>query len=74
MQINDRNDLHEDALNLDVQIRTARDEHVERVLSLRRRVFEIGAKCRGRAKPNGVPTDGTSMGCASTERRGERGS
>ena len=35
------------ALSLDVQIGAARDEHVERVLSLRRRLREIGADCGG---------------------------
>jgi len=51
MQINDRYDVlagnRSGALNLDVYIQTARDEHVDRVLSLRRRVLEIGADCRG---------------------------
>jgi len=31
------------ALNLDAQIQAARDEHVERVLSLRGRLREVGA-------------------------------
>jgi hypothetical protein len=51
MQINDRYDVlagnGSGALNLDVYIRAARNEHVERVLSLRRKVLEISADCRG---------------------------
>jgi hypothetical protein len=50
MQINDRYDVYAanngGPLNRDVQIRAARHEHVERVLSLRHRMLEIGADCR----------------------------